>query len=206
MSTAGIFDEEECTLTAHSQSTDDRKTHKRTDSEIHKYSALWQVTWERIDCFLPNLRQELFTPRSQSPAANIAQVKTEPEKVTAEEPRPAAPELPGVPVEGTIPYFTVLKSSGSVPGNFVSLNVQFLLETFLRHSTECLLFIVFSSLQINWKKQTNQILSGVPHLSGREAVASHHLRVGDNSRSVWYYSPRYLHLPTGAALQQASVL
>lgn len=109
MSTAGIFDEEECTLTAHSQSTDDRKTHKRTDSEIHKYSALWQVTWERIDCFLPNLRQELFTPRSQSPAANIVQVKTEPEKVTAEEPRPAAPELPGMPVEGTIPYFTVLE-------------------------------------------------------------------------------------------------
>ena len=109
MSTAGIFDEEECTLTAHSQTTEDRKTHKRTDSEIHKYSALWQVTWERIDCFLPNLRQELFTPRSQSPAANVAQVKAEPEKVMAEEPKPVAAELAGVPVEGTILYCTVLK-------------------------------------------------------------------------------------------------
>lgn len=104
MSTAGIFDEEECTLTAHSQSTEERKTHKRTDSEVHKYSALWQVTWERIDCFLPNLRQELFTPRSQSPAANTAQVKaTEQEKVTAEEPKPVPPDLPGVAVEAEKP-------------------------------------------------------------------------------------------------------
>lgn len=102
MSTAGIFDEEECTLTANSQSTDDRKTHKRTDSEIHKYSALWQVTWERIDCFLPNLRQELFTPRNQSSAANVSQTKAEPEKITAEEPRPTQPEQPGLPVEGEI--------------------------------------------------------------------------------------------------------
>lgn len=101
MSTAGIFDEEECTLTAHSQSTSDRKTHKRSDSEIHKYSALWQVTWERIDCFLPNLRQELFTPRTQSSPANEAQVKTEQEKTTNEETEPvASTQDPGPPVEG----------------------------------------------------------------------------------------------------------
>lgn len=101
MSTAGIFDEEECTLTAHSQSTNDRKTHKRSDSEIHKYSALWQVTWERIDCFLPNLRQELFTPRTQSSSANEAQEKTEQEKTTNEETEAvASPQDPGLPVEG----------------------------------------------------------------------------------------------------------
>lgn len=100
MSTAGIFDEEECTLTAHSQSTNDRKTHKRSDSEIHKYSALWQVTWERIDCFLPNLRQELFTPRTQSSSANEAQEKTEQEKTTNEETEAvASPQDPGLPVE-----------------------------------------------------------------------------------------------------------
>lgn len=100
MSTAGIFDEEECTLTAHSQSTSDRKTHKRSDSEIHKYSALWQVTWERIDCFLPNLRQELFTPRTQSSSANEAQEKTEQEKTTNEETEAvASPQDPGLPVE-----------------------------------------------------------------------------------------------------------
>lgn len=102
MSTAGIFDEEECTLTAHSQSAVDRKTHKRSDSEIHKYSALWQVTWERIDCFLPNMRQELFTPRSQASSVDTDQMKTEPEKVTIEEPQPvASAELPEPPVEGT---------------------------------------------------------------------------------------------------------
>ena len=84
MSTAGIFDQEECALTARSQG-DNRKTLTRSESEIHKYSALWQVTWERIDCFLPNLRQELFTPRSQSPPVNIPQVKAEQEKIVEEE-------------------------------------------------------------------------------------------------------------------------
>lgn len=84
MSTAGIFDEEECTLTAGSQS-DNRKTPARPESDIHKYSALWQVTWERIDCFLPNLRQELFTPRSQLPVSNIPKVKPEQEKTVSEE-------------------------------------------------------------------------------------------------------------------------
>ena len=100
MSTAGIFDEEECALTVHTQ-TDSRRTHSRSDSEVHKYSALWQVTWERIDCFLPNLRQELFTPRSQSPAVNTPQVKAEQEKVITEESNPV-PDLPGPVDEGTI--------------------------------------------------------------------------------------------------------
>ncbi|XP_027051374.1 Golgi-specific brefeldin A-resistance guanine nucleotide exchange factor 1-like [Pocillopora damicornis] len=92
MSTAGIFDEEECTLTAGSQS-DNRKTPARPESDIHKYSALWQVTWERIDCFLPNLRQELFTPRSQLPVSNIPKVKPEQEKTVSEESNRAM-ELP----------------------------------------------------------------------------------------------------------------
>lgn len=89
MSTAGIFDEEECALTAHSQG-DSRKTHSRSDSEVHKYSALWQVTWERIDCFLPNLRQELFTPRSQSPPANTLSVKAEQEEMLTEQSNPGS--------------------------------------------------------------------------------------------------------------------
>lgn len=84
MSTAGIFDEEECALTAASQS-DNRKTPARPQSDVHKYSALWQVTWERIDCFLPNLRQELFTPRCQSPVSSIPKVKAEQEKAVSEE-------------------------------------------------------------------------------------------------------------------------
>ena len=89
MSTAGIFDEEECALTAPSQG-DNRKTHSRSDSEVHKYSALWQVTWERIDCFLPNLRQELFTPRSQSLPINTPPVKVEQEKVLTEQSNPGS--------------------------------------------------------------------------------------------------------------------
>ena len=93
MSTAGIFDEEECALTAHSQTDSSRKTYSRSDSEVYKYSALWQVTWERIDCFLPNLRQELFTPRTQSPPVNTPQVKAEQEKVMTEESNPV-PDQP----------------------------------------------------------------------------------------------------------------
>lgn len=131
MSTAGIFDEEECTLTAHSQSSDERKTHKRSDSEIHKYSALWQVTWERIDCFLPNLRQELFTPRNQSPTSNTAQVKVETE-VTTEEPKPAPPDLPGPLVEGKIFRFkcNVRNHLNRIHEIFYVLNKMLLLSEF----------------------------------------------------------------------------
>ena len=89
MSTAGIFDEEECALTAPSQG-DSRKTHSRSDSEVHKYSALWQVTWERIDCFLPNLRQELFTPRSQSLPTNTPPDVAEQENVLTEQSNPGS--------------------------------------------------------------------------------------------------------------------
>ena len=106
MSTAGIFDEEECTLTSHSQ-TDSQRTHKRSDSEVHKYSALWQVTWERIDCFLPNMRQELFTPRSQSTKNSESHVKAEEPAVTDELPDDACQASEGKVVlyEVQAPFF-----------------------------------------------------------------------------------------------------
>ncbi|KAL0964389.1 hypothetical protein UPYG_G00323170 [Umbra pygmaea] len=43
------------------------------------YSDLWEITWERIDCFLPNLREELFkqtvvpqSDRAPSPPVELA--------------------------------------------------------------------------------------------------------------------------------------
>lgn len=67
MSTAGIFDEEEENGSVLAQ-VDGQRRHRmsRSDSDVYQYSALWQVTWERIDCFLPNLKQELFNSRTQS--------------------------------------------------------------------------------------------------------------------------------------------
>lgn len=60
MSTAGIFHDDDAGATT-------------ATSERH-YTALWQVSWERIDCFLPNLKRDLFLNRARasspsSPAA-----------------------------------------------------------------------------------------------------------------------------------------
>ena len=57
MSTAGIFHDDDA---------------EPSNAEARHYTALWQVTWERIDCFLPNLRQELFETRTRtSPPVEI---------------------------------------------------------------------------------------------------------------------------------------
>lgn len=64
MSTAGIF---ECP-------SDDPSN---SDSKCRQYSALWQVTWERIDCFLPNLKSDLIATRS--PISMRAVIPPEPE-------------------------------------------------------------------------------------------------------------------------------
>ena len=32
-------------------------------SDGGKPSQLWLITWERIDCFLPGLKDEVFKPR-----------------------------------------------------------------------------------------------------------------------------------------------
>ena len=52
MSTAGIFHDDDAEPNA---VTADRN-----------YTALWQVTWERIDCFLPNLKTDLFLNRARA--------------------------------------------------------------------------------------------------------------------------------------------
>ena len=82
MSTSGVFDHSEddqtlqLTHKAHEQHEQDAKRH---------YSALWQVTWERIDCFLPNLRRDMLA--SSSPFAQRASsppIYPEPEAQTME--------------------------------------------------------------------------------------------------------------------------
>lgn len=67
------------------------------------YSALWEITWERIDCFLPHLREELFKqavmpepvpnvpvepPQAPAPSPPPATAPTEPKPPS----RPASPE------------------------------------------------------------------------------------------------------------------
>lgn len=68
-------------------------------------SALWEITWERIDCFLPHLRDELFKqtviqdpmpaePHSQKPLASTHLTSA------AGDPRmPGHPPLPEIPSE-----------------------------------------------------------------------------------------------------------
>ncbi|XP_078492936.1 Golgi-specific brefeldin A-resistance guanine nucleotide exchange factor 1 [Ciona intestinalis] len=58
------------------------------------HTSLWDVTWERIDCFLPNLRNEVFKPPT-------------PEVKKEELVAPKAPELPrdGVPPQPHLEQF-----------------------------------------------------------------------------------------------------
>uniref|UniRef100_A0A7M5X4G9 SEC7 domain-containing protein n=1 Tax=Clytia hemisphaerica TaxID=252671 RepID=A0A7M5X4G9_9CNID len=71
MSTAGIF-EQPCA------DGEDGVPSSAAEQEKHrKYSALWQVTWERIDCFLPNLRNDLVA--TQSPVSIRAISPPEPD-------------------------------------------------------------------------------------------------------------------------------
>ena len=58
MSTAGIFHDGDAEPNA---ATSDRH-----------YTALWQVTWERIDCFLPNLKRDLFLNRARPSSPSVS--------------------------------------------------------------------------------------------------------------------------------------
>ncbi|XP_048864709.1 Golgi-specific brefeldin A-resistance guanine nucleotide exchange factor 1 isoform X1 [Brienomyrus brachyistius] len=62
------------------------------------YSDLWEITWERIDCFLPRLRQELF--KQAVMPEPVSSVPVEPSPAPA--PRTASP-VPAVPTEPKIP-------------------------------------------------------------------------------------------------------
>jgi len=74
MSTAGIFEhrvDDTDTIVAIETST------QRSKGDHRRYSALWQVTWDRIDCFLPNLKGDLMA--TQSPVSLRATSPPEPD-------------------------------------------------------------------------------------------------------------------------------
>lgn len=76
MSTAGIFEyHQDLTGQADSES---QPQHLKADLKSRQYSALWQVTWERIDCFLPNLKGDLIATRS--PVSMRAVIPPEPDE------------------------------------------------------------------------------------------------------------------------------
>ncbi|KAG9485170.1 hypothetical protein GDO78_008329 [Eleutherodactylus coqui] len=57
------------------------------------YSDLWEITWERIDCFLPRLREELFKQTVIQDPPHIAATEPHTQKArTAHTIVPAAPE------------------------------------------------------------------------------------------------------------------
>ncbi|XP_063047451.1 Golgi-specific brefeldin A-resistance guanine nucleotide exchange factor 1 isoform X2 [Engraulis encrasicolus] len=72
------------------------------------YSALWEITWERIDCFLPHLREELF--KQAVMPEPVPSVPVEPPQPPAPSPPPAAPPTepkapsrPASPQDNTAP-------------------------------------------------------------------------------------------------------
>ena len=83
MSTSGVFDHNEDDQSL--QLTQKAHDHLQDQDSKRHYSALWQVTWERIDCFLPNLRREMVASRSPfSPRASSPPIHPEPEAQTME--------------------------------------------------------------------------------------------------------------------------
>uniref|UniRef100_A0A8B9RIJ5 Golgi-specific brefeldin A-resistance guanine nucleotide exchange factor 1 n=1 Tax=Astyanax mexicanus TaxID=7994 RepID=A0A8B9RIJ5_ASTMX len=65
------------------------------------YSDLWEITWERIDCFLPRLREELF----KQPVPNVpVEPAPSPAPVSpASSPVPAPASVPAAPTEPKTP-------------------------------------------------------------------------------------------------------
>uniref|UniRef100_W5K380 Golgi-specific brefeldin A-resistance guanine nucleotide exchange factor 1 n=1 Tax=Astyanax mexicanus TaxID=7994 RepID=W5K380_ASTMX len=61
------------------------------------YSDLWEITWERIDCFLPRLREELF--KQAVMPEPVPNVPVEP----APSPAPVSPASSPVPAPASVP-------------------------------------------------------------------------------------------------------
>ncbi|KAK7148926.1 hypothetical protein R3I93_013063 [Phoxinus phoxinus] len=70
------------------------------------YSDLWEITWERIDCFLPRLKEELFKQAViPEPVCNVpVEAVPQPVAVTpASPPVPVPSPVPVAPAEPNIP-------------------------------------------------------------------------------------------------------
>ncbi|XP_018410095.1 PREDICTED: Golgi-specific brefeldin A-resistance guanine nucleotide exchange factor 1 [Nanorana parkeri] len=91
------------------------------------YSDLWEITWERIDCFLPRLREELFKQTVIKDPPHVAASEAHPQKTrvgpafvpTPTEPRPvplpAQPEHIASENESTSPGLSAVPIPGSSP-------------------------------------------------------------------------------------------
>uniref|UniRef100_A0A673IVC8 Golgi-specific brefeldin A-resistance guanine nucleotide exchange factor 1 n=1 Tax=Sinocyclocheilus rhinocerous TaxID=307959 RepID=A0A673IVC8_9TELE len=75
------------------------------------YSDLWEITWERIDCFLPRLKEELFKQPVPPPAA----VTPASPPVPAPSQVPAAPAVPNIPSRPASPQDTPTPSADVPP-------------------------------------------------------------------------------------------
>ncbi|KAM5142238.1 Golgi-specific brefeldin A-resistance guanine nucleotide exchange factor 1 isoform 2-T2 [Mantella aurantiaca] len=99
------------------------------------YSDLWEITWERIVCFLPRLREELFKQTVIQDPPHLAASETHPQKTLvgpafvppSTEPRPVpqsaqpeqipsendctSPELSAFPIPGSSPSCTSMRIS-----------------------------------------------------------------------------------------------
>uniref|UniRef100_A0A8C2KAF1 Golgi-specific brefeldin A-resistance guanine nucleotide exchange factor 1 n=1 Tax=Cyprinus carpio TaxID=7962 RepID=A0A8C2KAF1_CYPCA len=84
------------------------------------YSDLWEITWERIDCFLPHLKEELFKqavipePVCNHPVEPVpppAAVTPASPPVPAPSPVPAAPAEPNTPSRPASPQDTPIPSA-----------------------------------------------------------------------------------------------
>ncbi|KAL6487258.1 hypothetical protein MHYP_G00038840 [Metynnis hypsauchen] len=75
------------------------------------YSDLWEITWERIDCFLPRLREELF--KQTVIPEPVTSVSVEP----APPPAPVSPASSPVPAPAPVPAATTEPKTPSRPAS-----------------------------------------------------------------------------------------
>eukprot|EP00794_Sanderia_malayensis_P012101 gene12101-13351_t len=99
MSTSGVFDRDEDDQSL--QLTQKSPVHEHQSETSRHYSALWQVTWERIDCFLPNLKRDMVASRSPfAQRASSPPIHAEPEPQTMDtEGRPVSDDESSKPAQ-----------------------------------------------------------------------------------------------------------
>ncbi|XP_076818522.1 Golgi-specific brefeldin A-resistance guanine nucleotide exchange factor 1-like isoform X2 [Clavelina lepadiformis] len=81
------------------------------------YTSLWDVTWERIDCFLPNLKSEVFKPPTPEPKKRELIAPKAPE-VPRECARPSTPQ--NVPYSSSPPKSQLISASPINPAGIIA--------------------------------------------------------------------------------------
>ncbi|XP_076831313.1 Golgi-specific brefeldin A-resistance guanine nucleotide exchange factor 1 isoform X2 [Brachyhypopomus gauderio] len=77
------------------------------------YSDLWEITWERIDCFLPRLREELF--KQAVMPEPVGNVPVEPSPHPPAHPVPVTAPMPAAPTEPKTPSRPASPQDISIP-------------------------------------------------------------------------------------------